>query len=300
LTGGEATLHPDLPTIVIRARQLGLRVFLVTNGLRFAEEPGFARALKQAGLSRVSLQLDTLNPATHKRLRGTEDVEAKLRAARRIIAAGLQLGTIATVTCHNLPDLDAIIAFGRSLGPAMTTITLQAAAPAGRFELDADATVDKEQILAAVLAAKSLPGVSLDDVWPLPRFAPWGMALHPDCGVNLIALTNGKRLTWLREYVDLPALHRRLAASGDGRSWTARNLRPLRHLLAAARRGRRARLLAHLAGFVTGRGRLGMVIIGIGAFCRHDFLDEARLAGCATDELTENGGVSPCLIYSRG
>jgi pyruvate-formate lyase-activating enzyme len=298
LTGGEATLHPELLTLVQRARALRLRVQLVTNGLRFTEEPGLARALKRAGLFRVSLQFDTLNPQTLRLLRGTDDVEAKTRAARNIVAAGLRLGTITTVTRHNLPELGDIISFGLSLAPAITTITLQAAAPVGRFDLGLDATVDKEQILAAVLAAKSLPGVSLDDVWPLPRFAPWGLMLHPDCGVNLIVLTNGNRLHWLRECVDVPALHRRLGASDGNRSWMARNLRPLWHLLGATRAGQRGRLSAHLTGFVTGRGRRSIVIIGVGGFCHRGFLDKARLAGCATDELTATGGVSPCLVYS--
>jgi len=299
LTGGEATLHPELPGIIREARRLRLRVFLVTNGVRLAQEPALAVELKRAGLSRVSLQFDTLNPATLHQLRGADDVAAKQQAARNVIAAGLRLGLIATVTRHNLDELDALIGYGLSLGPALATITLQAAAPAGRFEVGADAVVDKEQILGAVLSASSLPGVSLDDVWPLPQFAPWGMALHPDCGVNLILLTNSHRLEWLRESVNLPELHRRLASATAQRNWAARNLLPLRHLFAAARPGRRALLLAHVAGFVAGRGRRGMLIIGVGEFCRPGFLDEARLAGCCTDELTEHGGISPCVRYTE-
>jgi hypothetical protein len=41
-----------------------------------------------------------------------------------------------------------------------------------------------------------------------------------------------------------------------------------------------------------------MVVIGIGAFCRHDFFDVSRLNGCATHEWTAAGGVSPCRLYS--
>lgn len=297
LTGGEATLHPELPVLIRRARGLGLRVFLVSNGLRFAHEPGLARVLKRAGLSRVSMQFDTLDPETLRRLRGIDDVEAKCRAARNVVAAGLRLGLIATVTKHSLPALGDVIEFGLSLGPALGSITLQAATSTGRFDVGADSTVDKEQIVEQVLRAT---GATADDVWPLPVFAPWGLSLHPDCGVNLIVLTDRERRGWLRECVDVPALHRRLACSNGDRHWAARNLRPLRHVLATARPGQRGRLLGHLTGFVTGRGRRGMTIIGIGAFCQREFLDESRLAGCAADELTANGGVSPCLVYSGG
>ncbi len=295
LTGGEAVLHPELPLLIRKARRVGVRLFLLSNGLAFAREPALARDLKRAGLARVALQFDTLDPDTLLLLRGTRDVEMKCRAAHHILNAGLHLGLIATVTRHNLSQLGDVIRFGLSLGKGMTSITLQAAAPVGRFALDADVTVDKEQILAAVLRVTD---ATKDDVWPLPAFAPWGLTLHPDCGVNLIALTDGDRHDWLRSCVDIPALFHRMAASGADHNWWARNMRPLRYMLAATYPGKRIRFLRHMAGFMSGRSRRGMVIIGMGAFCRRDFFDTARVVGCATDELRASGGRSPCLAYS--
>ena len=58
-------------------------------------------------------------------------------------------------------------------------------------------------------------------------------------------------------------------------------------------------VVRHLAGVLSGRGGHGMVVIGIGDFCRGGFLDESRIAGCPTRELTAAGAVSPCLLYSK-
>jgi pyruvate-formate lyase-activating enzyme len=298
LTGGEAVLHPELHTIIAAARRIGLRVLLISNGLRFAQLPSLARDLKRAGLSRVSMQFDTLRPDVSRLIRGGDFVEDKKRAARTIIDAGLRLGLVVTVTRHNLDEVDAIIAFGLKMAPRLSTIVFQAAALAGRFDLEQRDLIDKEQILARVLAAPSLPEVGLDDAWPLPQVDPWGMALHPDCGVNLIALTGGARVGMLRDLLDVPGMHRRFRAM-QGKNWAARNLVPLRHLLGCAWPGRKAALVRHLGGFLSGRGRHGMVVIGVGCFCRPGFLDESRIAGCPTRELTAAGPVSPCLLYSE-
>src|SRR5512147_2487583 len=59
LTGGEPTIHPDLLTIVRGIHAAGItRISMTTNGLRLAE---LAAPLKQAGLERVNVSVDTLD-----------------------------------------------------------------------------------------------------------------------------------------------------------------------------------------------------------------------------------------------
>lgn len=67
LTGGEPTLRPDLIEIVERlARIEGLRTLaMTTNGTLL---PKLARPLKEAGLTRVNIHLDTVNPERLRRL----------------------------------------------------------------------------------------------------------------------------------------------------------------------------------------------------------------------------------------
>ena len=60
LTGGEPTVHPDLLTIVRDIRAAGItRISMTTNGLRLTE---LAAPLKAAGLERVNVSVDTLDP----------------------------------------------------------------------------------------------------------------------------------------------------------------------------------------------------------------------------------------------
>jgi pyruvate-formate lyase-activating enzyme len=298
LTGGEPTLHPELLSIVRRARAAGTRLDLISNGLRIAREPGLAAALRGAGLRKVKLQLDSLNAQTHLRQRGNRLVKEKVVAARRCVEAGLRLGTITTVTTLNLGEVGEILAFALSLAPRLTAIVFQAAAPTGRYALGEDTLVDKEQILRQVLRAPCLSGVSLDDVWPLPHFEPWGMRVHPDCGVNIIGTLRRGEFVPIRRHLDMADLQRRMHGEQRRTHWLARNLTPLRHMLACTRSGRRLDLLRSLAGFLSGRGKHGAVVIGVGGFCARGFIDAERIAGCASAELTRERPVSPCLLYS--
>jgi len=83
LTGGEPLLRRDLPRLVERLDALGVELALTTNGTQL---PAQARALRRAGLDRITLSLDTLDDAAFQRLAdapgyGVADVLLGLRAA---------------------------------------------------------------------------------------------------------------------------------------------------------------------------------------------------------------------------
>src|SRR5436309_5587813 len=61
LTGGEPTVRQDLPALVAQLRALrpGLDLSLTTNGLKLE---AMAESLRGAGLRRVNVSLDTLDP----------------------------------------------------------------------------------------------------------------------------------------------------------------------------------------------------------------------------------------------
>ena len=297
LTGGEPTMHPDLVRIVRAVRGLGFKVFLITNGYRLGTEPALARALRAAGLNKVDLQFDTLQPEVHQQLRGNTFVQEKINAARNVLAAGIRLGTVTTVTALNLAEVGKLIEFGLSLAPGLKTIMFQTAIPVGRFELKTNQIVDREQILKQVFACRALPGISLEDAWPFPHVEPWGMRVHPDCSVSLVLFRDSKGLHFAREWIDLEQLNERLHGLGTKRHWWARNWGPVRQLLASTRPGRRLAVLGNLLSFLTGRGKRSATLIAVSSACPPGFVDEARLAGCATSELRADGGVSPCACY---
>lgn len=71
LSGGEPTLREDLAEIIAVGRDKGFSFFqLNTNGLRIAEEKGYAEFLRDAGVSCVFLQFDGLRDSTYEILRG--------------------------------------------------------------------------------------------------------------------------------------------------------------------------------------------------------------------------------------
>ena len=86
LTGGEPTVRHDLPVLVKLLADLrpGLDLSLTTNGLELAR---MADALREAGLRRVNVSLDTLDPARFRQIARRDrfaDVMAGLEAAERV------------------------------------------------------------------------------------------------------------------------------------------------------------------------------------------------------------------------
>ncbi|HOB05304.1 MAG TPA: GTP 3',8-cyclase MoaA [Propionibacteriaceae bacterium] len=106
LTGGEPMLRPDLETLVEQVAALEPRpvVALTTNGIGLARR---AEKLKAAGLDRINVSLDTLQPdrfATLTRRHRLDDVLAGIRAARD---AGLVPVKVNSVLMRGINDDEA-------------------------------------------------------------------------------------------------------------------------------------------------------------------------------------------------
>jgi MoaA/NifB/PqqE/SkfB family radical SAM enzyme len=95
LTGGEPTLHPELPEIAAYAAQQGLHVRMITNGTRLAD-PAFAGAMASAGLKLVHVSVYSVRPEVEARLRGGEGTLARAFAA---IDNAARLGIEVNVNC---------------------------------------------------------------------------------------------------------------------------------------------------------------------------------------------------------
>jgi cyclic pyranopterin phosphate synthase len=83
-TGGEPLLRKGLPEIIAAAHRLGARTALTTNGLGLQH---LAQPLKSAGLDRVNVSLDSIDPATYSTITRRDrlpDVIAGLEAAAAI------------------------------------------------------------------------------------------------------------------------------------------------------------------------------------------------------------------------
>ena len=82
LTGGEPTLHPELPKIAEYASSCGLHVRMITNGSRLAD-PEFAREIADAGVKIVHVSVYSVRPEVEEVLRGTPNTLEKAYAAVR-------------------------------------------------------------------------------------------------------------------------------------------------------------------------------------------------------------------------
>ncbi|MBI5007727.1 MAG: GTP 3',8-cyclase MoaA [Nitrosomonadales bacterium] len=118
LTGGEPLVRKGLPDLVARLRGLeGLReLALTSNG---SQLPQFAQALAQAGLHRINISLDSLDPAAYRRITRGGELDQVLAGIDAAIAAfGCRRIKLNTVMLHggNHEELPALLRFALGRG----------------------------------------------------------------------------------------------------------------------------------------------------------------------------------------
>jgi cyclic pyranopterin phosphate synthase len=106
LTGGEPLVRRDLQRLVAMLAELPAEVTLTTNGSLLAKQ---ARALKAAGLRRVTVSLDSLDDATFRAMNDADFPVAKVVEAIDVAAAeGLGPVKINTVVKRGVNDQDIV------------------------------------------------------------------------------------------------------------------------------------------------------------------------------------------------
>lgn len=90
LSGGEPTLHPDLPEIIHKLEGLGKKVRIITNGLKLADLD-YVKALKNAGLKNVFFSLNGFNNPILERIDSKPCLEQKLRAIDNLKEQGIEM-----------------------------------------------------------------------------------------------------------------------------------------------------------------------------------------------------------------
>ncbi len=104
LTGGEPTVHPDLLAVVRGIRAAGItRISMTTNGLRLTE---LAAPLKQAGMERVNISVDTLDPDRFHRVTRWGHLDKVLAGVDAAEAAGLTPIKINAVIARGFNEQD--------------------------------------------------------------------------------------------------------------------------------------------------------------------------------------------------
>jgi len=141
LTGGEPLVRHGLPVLVEKLASIpGITdIALTTNGVLLADQ---AQQLKDAGLHRLNISLDSLDPDTFFRIsrrEGLDRVLAGIAAAKRV---GFQKTKLNAVAIRGLtePDILPLGRFAREQGMEMRFIEF--------MPLDAEGNWDNEQVLS--------------------------------------------------------------------------------------------------------------------------------------------------------
>lgn len=106
LTGGEPLLRQDLEWLVAAIADLdpAPRIAMTTNGIGLAKR---ARRLVAAGLDRVNISLDTLDPQTFKKITRRPRLADVLAGVEAAVAAGLNPVKINAVLLRGVNDQEA-------------------------------------------------------------------------------------------------------------------------------------------------------------------------------------------------
>ena len=143
LTGGEPLVRRGILDLVRRLHALpGLEeLALTTNGLLL---PEMAAALKEAGLTRVNISLDTLNPDTYRRLTRIGELEQALAGIRAAQDAGLSPIKLNAVLVGGVNDMEIpeLVAMTRDAPVELRFIELMPIGDADVFGPEAYLPVD--------------------------------------------------------------------------------------------------------------------------------------------------------------
>ncbi len=137
LTGGEPLLRHDLPDLVSRIRRVpGIRdLALTTNGTLLGR---YASALRDGGLDRLTISLDTLRAERLQEFARTgrhPDILGGIAAAQDAGFASIKVNTV-IIRDYNLDEMGELLAFGRECGLEVRFIEYMDVGGATRWSMD--------------------------------------------------------------------------------------------------------------------------------------------------------------------
>lgn len=144
LTGGEPTLHPDLPRLIRKCRELRfLRTGMISNGLRL--QPELIEALNGAGLQEMQISIDGVhgNATTQKVL---NNLKQRLRSLRDY--AKFEVTVSGVIGACPSEEVAEVVAYAREMG--FTPRVLLVHDQHGRLKLSSEEVKSYRRIVATV------------------------------------------------------------------------------------------------------------------------------------------------------
>ena len=110
ITGGEPLIRKNITGLISSIKETGIRELgLTTNGIKLSE---YAHELKKAGLDRVNISLDTLDPKRYKEITKGGDINLVLSSIKTAEKEGLAPIKINMVPIRGIND-DEILSFAK-------------------------------------------------------------------------------------------------------------------------------------------------------------------------------------------
>lgn len=140
LTGGEPLVRRELNVLVAKLAQIpGIKdIGLTTNGIFLAEQ---ARQLYEAGLRRINISLDALDPVKFKEITRRDGYEKVIEGIHAAQAAGFDPVKVNAVSIRGMTE-DEIVPFGRFARETGVEIRFIEFMP-----LDADNAWERDKVL---------------------------------------------------------------------------------------------------------------------------------------------------------
>jgi len=113
-SGGEPLLRPDLPDLVLAAREMGLYTNLITSGVGL--DAPLAAGLQRNGLDSVQISFQADEPELADAIAGARVHERKLSAAMLVRQHGFAFSVNVVLHRRNISRLREIISFASQLG----------------------------------------------------------------------------------------------------------------------------------------------------------------------------------------
>ncbi len=235
-SGGEPTLHPRFLDCLRAARDMGFsHLQIATNGIRFAQEPDFAKQCEEAGLHDLYLQFDGLSDDIYRQTRNRNLWDLKQRAVEAVSATDMKIVLVPTIVRGvNDHQVGGIVNYALAHINTVAGISFQPVAFCGRIA--AEERLAKRYTLSDLAHDISRQTGLTDpdrDFFPLSCVQPFtrlvnalrdqptiNLTCHPHCSLGTyMFMGRDGRAVPIPAFIDLPnflADMNRLAGKAEG------------------------------------------------------------------------------------